>query len=499
VACSSGPESDQTQQGNSSTQPSTGGSSTGPAATNAGAAGPKGMPDMADIKSLSSYRLAIMSRIVEGTGSGPATYIKYEWVKDQQAEHAWMEDAGGKVQEVYISIGDRQWMYMPGMGWIEQGQAAPGPGAAASDLAEQIKQAADSRFDKKGTETVNGVKCVKYEFEYDATMETPNMATGGKIKTDMHSSGNMWIADEGGLPAVMIKSVSTAEINSSGQKSLIESEQNLTDIGASITIKPPEDAVQIPTMPTIPTGLPTGPATTTEVAAPDETETTSAPPDETETGTLPPDETETTTSPADGELSAFEDDFQGELDPRWSWTDPNDDAPYSLTARVGFLRIIAPDGNDLGAATNYDAPRLLLPRSGDFIVETALEFDPQIHYQGAGLLVWQDEDTFLRLEYGFGGLGGEAKNVVFCLQESGALSLVTSFDLPGITSSIGLRIKRDGDEFTAWYRQQGRGWTEMGSTGIAMAPTVEVGIAQVNQYTTLEIPADFDSFNISAP
>ena len=57
----------------------------------------------------------------------------------------------------------------------------------------------------------------------------------------------------------------------------------------------------------------------------------------------------------------------------------------------------------------------MVPNSGDFTLETLVEFDPQETYQGAGLLVWQDEDSFLRLEFGFGGMGGEEKNVVFCL------------------------------------------------------------------------------------
>jgi hypothetical protein len=229
-----------------------------------------GMPDIADMKSLASYRLSIMTKLVKGTGAGLVTYMKYEYVKDQKAEHAWMEDTIGKVTETYIKIGDKYWIWLgiAGMNWVEQPpQTTTTTAAIPSDLASQIKQLqqdaenAKVRFDKKGTETVNNVRCIRYEFEYSMTTNMPNLATGGTIKTDTHSSGNIWIADQSGLPAVMIKTKNTAEITVAGETTVMEAEQNLTDIGAAITIKPPEGAMQIPTgIPTFPTGIPTIPS-----------------------------------------------------------------------------------------------------------------------------------------------------------------------------------------------------------------------------------------------
>jgi hypothetical protein len=229
-----------------------------------------GMPDIADMKSLASYRLSIMTKMVKGAGAGLVSYLKYEYVKDQNAEHAWMEDVSGKVTETYIKIGDKYWAWfgIAGMNWVEQPlQTTTTTAAITSDLASQIKQLqqdagnAKLRFDKKGTETVNNVRCIRYEFEYSMSIDMPNLATGGTAKTDMHSSGNIWIADQSGLPAVMIKTKNTAEITVAGETTVMEAEQNLTDIGAAITIKPPEGAMQIPTgIPTFPTGIPTIPS-----------------------------------------------------------------------------------------------------------------------------------------------------------------------------------------------------------------------------------------------
>jgi regulation of enolase protein 1 (concanavalin A-like superfamily) len=311
----------------------------------------------------------------------------------------------------------------------------------------------------------------------------PNLATGGTTKTDAHSIGEAWIADQVGLPAVMIKSKSTTDIVMAGEKTVMDMEQNLTDIGAAITINPPEGATQVPTgIPTIPTGIPTSIPTT--ATTPPATTTTSP--------TI-------TTPPSTGETPSFNDNFQGTWNDDWGWTDPNNDVTYSLTARSGFLRLTVPGDNDLAGVANYDAPRLLVPQSGDFTIESLVEFNPTETYQGAGLLVWQDENTFLRLEFGYGGMGGIEKNAVFVKQEEGGLGLVGSIDLSATLNRLELRLQRTGDQFSAWYREVGGTWQEIGSTELNLASTIDVGIIQVTQYTTSEISADYDYFKVFTP
>jgi regulation of enolase protein 1 (concanavalin A-like superfamily) len=451
-------------------------------ATTSGTTLPGGIPAIADRKSLPSYRYTIMTKIKEGDGAGSLDYMKYEFVRDQKAEHAWREDAGGKVTETYITIGDKTWIWFPSMGWVEQPPKTPAETSIPSDLADQLKKAQQDlekskmRFEKKGTETVNKVPCIQYEYEYYLTIEMPNLATGGTIKTEMHEKGSLWLADQSGLPAVVIRSAGTTEIDAAGEKTVLESDQNLTDIGAAISIKPPEGAKPPPTGTVKPTGTTAATSTTTAAA------TTAA--------------TSTTTTQTSGTL-LFGDEFQGDAwDANWQWLDPNDDAQYSLTARAGFLRLTVPDGNDLAGVANYDAPRLLVPQQGDFSLETLIEFDPQEAYQGAGLLVWQDEATFLRLEFGFGGMGGEDKNVVFVQQKEGNLELVDKADLPESAKRIELRLQREGNELTAWYRLAGGAWLKIGSVESDLADSVQVGLAQVTQYTTVEISADFDYLRV---
>jgi regulation of enolase protein 1 (concanavalin A-like superfamily) len=456
----------------SSTTPisTTGGGGQTPTATST-VPKPGGMPDIADIKSLPSYRLSIRNKGLEGVGAGIVNYLKYEWVRETKAEHAWTEDTNGAVTELYIIIGDSQWIWfgLAGMGWVEQPpQTTPTSSTTSSDVADQLEQAlkdvanSKARFDKKGTETVNNVNCIHYEFEYNLTTELPNFS-GGTTKAIEHSTGDMWIADQSGLPAVVIKSKSITEITANNEKTVAETEQNLTDIGAAITINPPDGAFV--------------PSTSTPT-----------------TTTTPP----ATTTPAGGTLT-LSDDFQGSWNSAWTWIDPNSDVTHDFTANSGFLRLTVPEDNDLAAEVNYDAPRLLISKNGDFTIETKIEFNPQETYQGAGLLIWQDENTFMRLEFGYGGMGGVAKNVVFCVQEFGVLGVVSALDLPDTLTSIELRMQREGNQFRAWYRQAGGTWQEVGSTERSLSSTVNIGITQINQYTTTEISSDFDYVKVYTP
>jgi hypothetical protein len=71
-------------------------------------------------------------------------------------------------------------------------------------------------------------------------------------------------------------------------------------------------------------------------------------------------------------------------------------------------------------------------------------------YQGAGLLVWQNEDTFLRFEFGFSGMGGPEKNAALLKHEEGSLGLVNYTDLQGATETIELRLQPNVNQFKAW-------------------------------------------------
>ena len=103
----------------------------------------------------------------------------------------------------------------------------------------------------------------------------------------------------------------------------------------------------------------------------------------------------------------FQDNFdEGILSSTWEWLDPKDDSTLTFS-RPGWLEIKAMSGNDLQPKSNLNAPRLLYAEtvSGDFAMESRISAPGNGGFQSGGLLIWKDEDNFLRFERGtWGGI-----------------------------------------------------------------------------------------------
>ncbi|MEJ2363205.1 MAG: hypothetical protein P8017_00755, partial [Deltaproteobacteria bacterium] len=72
----------------------------------------------------------------------------------------------------------------------------------------------------------------------------------------------------------------------------------------------------------------------------------------------------------------------------------------SLEANLGWLRITttSPPGRDLiGSVTN--APRIMMSGvKGDFVIETKINSTMANNDEGAGILIWRDSNSFIRLD-----------------------------------------------------------------------------------------------------
>jgi regulation of enolase protein 1 (concanavalin A-like superfamily) len=193
---------------------------------------------------------------------------------------------------------------------------------------------------------------------------------------------------------------------------------------------------------------------------------------------------------------SFSDEFESStLDQRWSWIDPNDDCNYSLTENPGFLRISVPvGGNDLYHYTNRDAPRVLQSIDENFVVETKLICDPQSDAQGAGILVWQDTDNYLRLDRikhmitrQVVDVSGEKEDTWYYFAES-----------PYSSTTTYLRLERFGSIFTSEYSSDGSTWEFLTNVTFAFSKPISIGLFIINQYQDYPIYADFDYFRINA-
>lgn len=186
--------------------------------------------------------------------------------------------------------------------------------------------------------------------------------------------------------------------------------------------------------------------------------------------------------------SGFCDDFESSsLNPGWQWVDPLSDSGYSLSAQPGQIRFSIPDGeHDL--YINQNAPRLLQPVDGNFTINTKLSITPSYSYQGAGLLIWQDQNNYIRLErtYGWGMAVWYRKNGVY-----------DGLELPFSAPVTYIKIQRAGNDFTAWYSADNASWNQAISLNFPSDSRLQVGMVAINQWQDNPVWADFDYFHFA--
>jgi beta-xylosidase len=94
---------------------------------------------------------------------------------------------------------------------------------------------------------------------------------------------------------------------------------------------------------------------------------------------------------------AYSDDFNSALGPQWSWI-REDSSGHALVTYQGSGQLEIMTNGDLYRAAN-NARNLLLetPPSDDYMVETKLTFDPNNNVEQAGLLVYADDDHYIKV------------------------------------------------------------------------------------------------------
>ena len=175
----------------------------------------------------------------------------------------------------------------------------------------------------------------------------------------------------------------------------------------------------------------------------------------------------------------FDDEFIGSrVRPEWQWTDPKGGGSWS--ENQGYLEMRVEPGQDLwhgsppGQGGNMDAPRLLMEVSGDFAIECRIRVTPQLREHG-GLIVWKDEQSFLRLEKTSGAhaFRGDVRferhvNRVYSLVGRGA-GLVN-------VRQLYLRLERRGNLFSGFASADGLHWQSCGQTVVGTGDPVKVGM-----------------------
>ena len=189
------------------------------------------------------------------------------------------------------------------------------------------------------------------------------------------------------------------------------------------------------------------------------------------------------------------DDFNGPLlDPMWSWI-AEDPPNWSVTDRPGFLRIVChPGGPDNRNFLWTAAPE------GDYEVTTRVLFTPTANFQKAGLVLYMADSTFVSLGRAFCNLDPPlcvGNGIYFDRVEQGTFlggNFVTATTNP---SEAYLRVRREGNAYSAFYSEDGTTWTFMGthtpSPGVDLS---KLGVTSWALMDDLYVEADFDFVEI---
>ncbi|MBM3236230.1 zinc-ribbon domain-containing protein [Candidatus Poribacteria bacterium] len=163
--------------------------------------------------------------------------------------------------------------------------------------------------------------------------------------------------------------------------------------------------------------------------------------------------------------------FDGDsLSPVWEWFDPEGDCVYQLLSPSG-LQITVPPEHGFWSFDRYDAPRLLQTIARDFAIETMIS-DVEGGKKSGGLLVWKDEDNYIRFDMPSGEYGW---NKVFVVANVQGNIIYPPYRLPD-AKILNLRLERRGHRFSAYCSMDDKNWFTCGWMDLPVEDPIQVGI-----------------------
>jgi predicted ATPase/class 3 adenylate cyclase len=176
-------------------------------------------------------------------------------------------------------------------------------------------------------------------------------------------------------------------------------------------------------------------------------------------------------------------EFDGdEWHPLLRWHDVTGRSRVDRTTRPGWIGLYPAEGCDLWPPKDLNAPRLLAAVRGDFLAQTRVELGSGTGAL-AGLLVWQDERHFARLELQARRAGWDRVEAVLeaCVDgEFWQIGRGQCARQPG-THAVGgwLRLERRGHELRALCSEDDEQWLACGRVDLPPGGADEVGLAAI--------------------
>lgn len=191
----------------------------------------------------------------------------------------------------------------------------------------------------------------------------------------------------------------------------------------------------------------------------------------------------------------FRDDFEGSLGEGWQWTHENKKY-WSLTNNPGWLEIMARPGDVHNGSVN----NLLLRQApeNNFELETKLKFKPTNNFQFAGPLIYDSAANFIQFGRAFCGASSGCAGDGFYvdLTTDGNFNSENFATAAPQTDTVYLRLRREGNTFTAYSSEDGKAWKVIGAHDAEFQPQF-VGLVAGQSVNAVPRPAQFDYFVIN--
>lgn len=186
--------------------------------------------------------------------------------------------------------------------------------------------------------------------------------------------------------------------------------------------------------------------------------------------------------------------------------DPDRDCKIALDE--GKVTITVPTTrHDLSVFENkpqHNAPRILQEVKGDFRARVKVRLFPQaqantasggnLSFISSGLLLWIDDDNYVRLERGSCGESGGRPFIEAEHWQGGKMASFKSLPLSEDRDTW-LRIERKEDKLTLSYGDDGKEWQEALAVEAKLPEKVKIGVHAINT-TTMPFTPTLEEFKL---
>jgi alpha-glucuronidase len=187
-----------------------------------------------------------------------------------------------------------------------------------------------------------------------------------------------------------------------------------------------------------------------------------------------------------------------DVGPQWTWIRQD---PANEQVSNGSLTI-TPEMGDLTGTTNTARNILVQPALGNWTMQTKLTLSspPHTATQQAGIIAYQDDDNYLKLDWEFSsGAARLSETTEDSLSGVPVNQLLTTIPTAGLVNgdTVWLRMVKDGPRYTSYYSTDGTNFVQIYNVGASLS-NVKVGPFAFNGAgTSNDLTAAFDYFHVS--